>query len=174
MGCDIHQYNLIYDTGLYFRTGAVTDQESYSEDDECYYSCSKIPELVPYRNYFIFGVLAGVRSADFEITKDRHDCYPSALSKQDLALISDDRHSPVWYYCPKLLAQLQETEKKMKRRMAALRRTEPYFNGSADEEEFEYEIDAVKELITKLKESRKKFTSMESWEKSIILFNFDS
>jgi len=168
MGTDIHQYNLIYDAGTYTLTGESLSFTEWS------YSCSKIPELVPDRNYMIFGVLAGVRAADFEIFKDRNEGYPAGLSQAELSLIETDRHSPVWYYCPKLLEQLKETAKKMKRRMAALRRRDAFFNGSWEEAELEGMIDTVNEIISKLETARSGFTSMESWEKSIIIFNFDS
>ena len=189
MGTDIHQYNLIFKDGDYFLEGEgfynktakylgwVFDESPNNGPVLYRYYSSYIPEIVPGRNYTMFGILAGVRGDSQYEFEDRQNGYPERLqmlidaSDRIRSKIDDDTHSPVWYWLPQFQKNVTELLKTIKKLTAKMKRYKKMDKCLWDD--YKYLTADLERIDEKLKEAKENLGE-ESWEKSIIFFNFDS
>jgi len=183
MGCDIHQYNLIWKDGLYHLEGEGVfglEHKKYRaeglddlDDDSWIYKSDYLIEMVPGRSYINFGVLAGVRSSEFEI-EDRQDGYPGELfgvvDEKQFYKMTEDCHSPVWYFLPQLRASLLNAAHECAAYIASWSR----FAGNEQPEEYEWLMKSIKRMIDGIDTAKAELGSKEAYRKSIVMFNFDS
>ncbi len=195
MGCDIHQYNFIYQTdgtwlfegegiGDFGKEYKFNDQFYEAGNEESFYSAyhsDYIPEIVPGRNYQLFGMLAEVRGDDYAIDDYyRHSGYPEPFVEDQASyVLTVDKHSPTWYTFQSLRDGCLSAIKEMKKDCAKYR--EEYVKNkkiansflAQQLEDVEWFRDRAEKIVDQLNEARKSMTG-EQFRKSIILFDFDS
>lgn len=175
MGCDIHQQNILYNNS----TGEWKIEGEKSQDGaDADAVFDVIPELVPYRWYAMFGVLAGVREEDWQIP-ERYCCpgIPEEAGEDFKKAYEHDYHSAIWYFIPDLIGGLKKTIKKMDdyMRVSSLKSPE-YIKYERDEDE------GLRDMVFNLCEKLEDAIDPEKNEKikqfdvskSKIFFYFDS
>lgn len=201
MGCDIHQYNFIYQedgTWLFEGEGIgdiskaltykysnepyfqkdLTDESARNADKVKYfyeyYHSDFIPELEPGRNYQVFGVLAGVRGDDYVIPeKWRRTGYPKQFTDIRASyVLMIDKHSPTWYTCSDLLDGLENAVKEIDADIAKHAGAQGDYI-AALLEDLGYLKERLQKMLSDLGEAKLNMTE-EQFGKSVILFDFDS
>lgn len=192
MGCDIHQFNYIYQsdgTYLFEGEGIGDINKEYKFNGQFYepgneesfysaYHSNYIPEIEPGRNYKLFGMLAQVRGDDYVIDGHyRHSGYPEPFTEDRASyVLTVDKHSPTWYTFKGLRNGCFKAIKEMKNDLDVLK--EEYAKNSYSY--LSYQLDditdlrnRVEKIVDQLDEAEENMTSKQ-FEKSIILFDFDS
>jgi hypothetical protein len=144
MGTDIHQLNVFLDDDYSIvRCESEHDGGFITVDEQKIRSemFDLIPELVDYRSYDVFGVLAGVRGSFMKIKGSSHDPFDASLESNDdkaihlmrsiccrsrnsalgyeesydddLMLCDSCIHSHTWYHPHELIRSLQFTTQKI-------------------------------------------------------------
>jgi len=202
MGCDIHQFNYIYQsdgTYLFEGEGIGDINKEYKFNGKFYepgsedsfyssYHSDYIPEIVPGRNYQLFGMLAEVRGDDYAIDDYyKHTGYPEPFVEDRASyVLTVDKHSPTWYTFKSLKEGLTEVVEKMDKDLKILSKIYSSKNQDGDDlsdeevarvgeeyDDVEWLRNRAVTIISQLDEARKIMTG-EQFRKSIILFDFDS
>lgn len=178
MGADIHQLNIIWDStkGTYYFEGPDHPFKAYVNGR----SYDVLQELVPFRNYLLFGIIAGVRSEAYQI-ENVHCGYPKEMgTNKDIDIRLEDwyqyLHTPVWYYFSELQQELLITIKRLKKDIKKTRKKHSCLFSLDDEWEVEDMMMMYENCLrmsTLLNESKEKLTE-EEFTKSIVFFVFDS
>jgi len=104
MGCDIHQKTFIWST-----LERTYIDSSLLVEDNAWPGAAYFNPIVDGRNYFMFGVLAGVRSSEHEIMS-RHNGIPPFMNKTAAEWLLASYHSFVWYFLDELEEKLGEVK----------------------------------------------------------------
>lgn len=193
MGCDIHQFNYIYQsdgTYLFEGEGIGDINKEYKFNGQFYepgneesfysaYHSNYIPEIEPGRNYQLFGMLAEVRGDDYVIDGHyRHSGYPEPFTEDRASyVLTVDKHSPTWYTFKGLRNGCLEAIKEMKKDCDVLKeecaKNEKNSFLFHQLDDITWLSDRTTKIVDQLDEARKIMTG-EQFRKSIILFDFDS
>lgn len=182
MGTDIHQLNIIWNK----------DKKAYSFEGESFpyerfantFEYATLPELIPHRSYLLFGIIAGVKSIEYQI-ENANFGYPKQLGtiaeiEKKFGEYYQEIHTSTWYFLPDLKKELLATAKKI---CNDTRRLTRKFGGKSfvDEDSMDYYViedndymmNSCIQMANTIEMTNKKL-SPEEFEKSIVLFTFDS
>lgn len=171
MGCDIHQINVVYKSDGTLLKIDGTNLKTFE------YESDFVPELLPYRSYAMFAIIAGVRGDEF--VQNFNYGVPAIVAKTlDFGNGRQepiDCHSSSWYYMSDLLKQLQKTKHKIELFIKAKSNIDPEFISLGGIDEYEARIENVDEIIKTLENIQEYFKTNDlDFDKSIFYFFFDS
>lgn len=176
MGCDIHQINIIIDEN----ENLVQIDGEIPCGVDTQYKSDLVSELVPYRSYDIFGILAGVRGDAFQIQDNVCCGIPNEIQGELRQSLEDtDYHSFTWFYMESLLKELAWTKKKIKMFCKASAISDPGFISSGQIDEYRWLARNVDEIMKKLQDAKQKIERenpgwVGDFKKCKVLFFFDS
>ena len=197
MGTDIHQLNVLFDQhGKPLGVEGETIGERVMIDGHAFdvKPFKAIDELVPYRYYDVFGVLAGVRADYMTLNRVFHtvsnsgsDRYEKLMNEMCLNMSAypdgecpfymNDAHSHVWYHPTELEKGLDFTISKIDVLIEAspFKKFNVIFDMIRDVDDLsdlKNELSKVRERLTESKYELKKAGA--SFDNSVIMFYFDS